>query len=273
MPKVKFSDITGLRFGRLEVLEPTSSHITSETKFVCRCDCGTVKAIVGRSLTKGFTTSCGCYRNERVAQTNSTHGGTSVRSEKWYREAYGVYKGMFSRCYDQRSTPYKNYGGRGIKVCDRWHDFENFVLDMYPKPNPDLTLERVDVNGDYCPDNCVWADRVEQANNKTTNVLITAFGRSMTGPQWSRETGVPYYTIRARLKRGWSAERAVSGEIVEAGQHAVTMISIGDKSRTIYEWSKISGIAAPTIRARMQKGEDAEVAVFRPLTPRNVKRT
>jgi len=144
-----------------------------------------------------------------------------------------------------------------------------FVLDMGPKPEPHLTLERVDVNGDYSPDNCIWADMQTQANNKTTSVYLEAFGRRQTGPQWAREYGIKYHTIRARLRKGWSIEDAIARPLVEAGQHKVTMLTVGGVTKTLYEWSEISGIAAPTIRARVRKVEPAEVAVFRDLTPRN----
>lgn len=268
----KFTDISGQRFGRLLVLGPVGSHINSETKFTCLCDCGKTKDIVGRSMTKGFTTSCGCYRNERVRETNSTHMGTSSEVEPWYAGAYRTYASMVRRCHSKTNEPStKHYRDRGIKVCERWRDFEMFILDMYPKPSPEMTIERVDVNGDYSPDNCIWADMVTQANNKTNNVFLEAFGRRQTGPQWAREFGIKYHTIRARIRKGWSVEDAISKPKVEPGQDKVTMLTVQGETRTVIEWSKISGIAVPTIMARIKKGEPVEQAVFRELTPRNKK--
>lgn len=267
-----FNDISGQRFGRLLVLNPVEPHITSETKFTCLCDCGSTKDIVGRSLTKGFTVSCGCYRNERVRETNSTHKATSVVAAHEYAMAYKTYRSMLSRCYGREgTTTTKNYRDRGIKVCDRWHDFEAFYLDMYPKPEGHLTLERLDVNGDYSPENCIWADMQTQANNKTTSVFLDAFGRRQTGPQWAREFGIKYHTIRARMRLGWSIEDAISRPLVEAGQHKVTKLTLQGETKTLYEWSRISGIAAPTIMARIKRGEPIEQAVFRQITPYNKK--
>lgn len=265
-----FTDISGQRFGRLLVLNPVEPHITSGAKFACLCDCGNTKDIVGRSLTKGFTVSCGCYRNERVRETNSTHKATSVVAAHEYARAYKTYRSMLSRCYGREgTTTTKNYRDRGIKVCDRWHDFEAFYLDMYPKPEDHLTLERVDVNGDYSPENCIWADMQTQANNKTTSVFLEAFGRRQTGPQWAREFGIKYHTIRARIYAGWSIEDAISRPLVEAGQHKVTKLEARGKTKTVYEWAREVGVAAPTIMARIKRGESVEQAIFRELTRRN----
>ena len=265
-----FKDISGQRFGRLVVLNPVEPYITSETKFTCLCDCGSTKDIVGRSLTKGFTVSCGCYRNERVRETNSTHKATSAVATHEYAMAYKTYAGMMKRCYTKgNDLSAKHYRDRGIKVCDRWHVFEAFYLDMYPKPEPRLTLERVDVNGDYSPANCIWADMQTQANNKTTSVFLEAFGRRQTGPQWAREFGIKYHTIRARMRLGWSIEDAISRPLVEAGQHKVTKLVARGKIKTVYEWAREVGVAAPTIAARIKRGEPVEQAIFRELTRRN----
>lgn len=265
----RFLDISGRRFGRLSVLMPVSSPVTSETKFTCLCDCGKTKDIVGRSLTKGFTVSCGCYRNDQVGVSNSTHGAARIGADKRIRKLYSVFNGMWSRCTDVNSSNYKNYGGRGIQVCDRWKDFELFALDMGPKFHGGLSLDRINNDLGYSSDNCRWADHVTQANNKTTNVFLEAFGRKQTGPQWAREFGIKYHTIRARLRLGWGVEDAISRPLVEAGQHSATKLVVMGETKTLQQWARVSGIAAPTIRARIKRGEPIEQAIFRKLMPRN----
>ena len=266
MSRCKFSDISGQRFGRLLVLHPTEQHVTSETKFTCQCDCGKVKDIVGRSMTKGLTTSCGCYRSERAREATTTHGATKEGAERWVKDAYAVHQTMLARCYgSDKVKATKWYRDRGIKVCDRWLDFEMFLHDMYPKPGAGMSIERLDVNGDYGPDNCVWADALTQANNRSNNTMLCAFGKEQTGTQWAREYGVNYRTIRTRLARGWGVEEAIATPISKPGQYRVLFLTIGTDTKTIYEWADISGIAVPTIRIRVKKGEPTEQAVFRPL--------
>jgi hypothetical protein len=118
---------------------------------------------------------------------------------------------MRRRCYDPNRRQFGNYGGRGIKVCDQWRNsFETFLKDMGRKPSPKHSLDRIDPNGDYEPSNCKWATPHEQANNKTSNRWIDAFGKRMTLGQWSKETGVPDRTISIRIRHlGWAPERAV----------------------------------------------------------------
>jgi hypothetical protein len=118
---------------------------------------------------------------------------------------------MRSKCKFPSQNHYKNYGGRGIAVCERWENsFEDFLADMGPKPSPKHSIDRIDVNGIYEPSNCRWAASKEQANNRRTNHLIAAFGRSQTIARWSRETGIGSATIRHRLSRGLSPEDALT---------------------------------------------------------------
>jgi hypothetical protein len=116
---------------------------------------------------------------------------------------------MLTRCNSHRSLKFKLYGGRGIKVCKRWlKSFENFLEDMGPRP-AGMTLERKDSNGDYTPENCKWADRIEQANNRRISHKITVDGRTLSLSQWSREVGISPSTLGYRLSQGWSPEKAL----------------------------------------------------------------
>lgn len=116
---------------------------------------------------------------------------------------------MKRRCYDPNNHKYQQYGARGIAVCERWMSFDNFLADMGPKP-AGMTLERKNVNGHYTPKNCIWASPKTQANNKTSNRLLTHNGVTLTSAQWAERTGINYVSLRMRLHRGWSVERALT---------------------------------------------------------------
>lgn len=122
---------------------------------------------------------------------------------------YQAWANMKRRCLDPKSSRYPRYGGRGIKLCYQWRSFDAFLLDMGVKPDG-MTLERKDVNGNYEPSNCIWATLKQQANNKTSNRLLTHDGATLTTSQWAERVGINHVSLRMRLHRGWSVERALT---------------------------------------------------------------
>lgn len=198
-----FVDLTGKRFGRLTVVRYDGKR-GKQCYWLCKCDCGNTTTVQTNRLKSGKTRSCKCIQRETRVQMNLRHG-MSKSGE------YGSWVSIRARCCNKNSRVYHRYGGRGIRVCKRWmNSFDNFLADMGKKPTAEHTIERRNGKGHYCPSNCYWATRVEQANNKSNNHLILAFGKTMTLSQWSREYGVSTYTIRNRIQAGWGNDRAVS---------------------------------------------------------------
>jgi hypothetical protein len=194
---MKKLNLIGLRFEKLTVLSELLQRSNSgKVVFECQCDCGKIVHVVGSKLKNGWTKSCSCLQKEITSKRskidNKTHGFSRT-------SIYTTYHTMIARCYNPNTEAYKNYGGRGIKVCDRWlNSFENFAQDMGEKPDVKFSIERIDFNGNYEPSNCKWADNFEQENNKSTNVHITYQGNDYTIAELSRMLNINYYTLRNR---------------------------------------------------------------------------
>ena len=199
----RIKDRTGQRYGRLVAVERVGCSSTRDSVWRCVCDCGQEVTVLGGNLTAGTSTSCGCYQRESCGNMSRRHGGKETPE-------YVVWQSMKRRCEDPARDNYPRYGGRGIRVCERWQSFENFLADMGPRPSPKHSIDRIDSEGDYCPENCRWATAIEQANNKSNNRLLTACGKTQTLAEWVRETGLSSVVIRERINRGWSVERALT---------------------------------------------------------------
>lgn len=198
-----FRNLVGMKFGRLYVIEREGTDYP--VKFRCKCDCGNEKIILSASLIGGNTTSCGCFRKEQALKATKKHG-------MWRSRMYNCWLNMKQRCYYEKSKFYKDYGGRGITVCDEWkNSFEAFYeWSMENGYNDKLTIDRIDVNGNYEPSNCRWATRKEQQLNRRTNVLHTLNGVTMAESQWCEKLGGEETLIISRLKRGWTIEEALT---------------------------------------------------------------
>lgn len=192
----------GRYYGRLYVIKDAGRDRSGQARWLCLCECGRITATSGGNLRRGRQLSCGCLRDERASVRSRTHGETGTPT-------YRSWAAMLRRCRNPKCAAFKDYGGRGIAACDRWTSYENFLSDMGVRP-AGTTLDRVDVNGDYCPENCRWATSDEQACNRRTTRRIEHDGRSMTISQWSRETGISRETIGRRIAAGWPVSRALS---------------------------------------------------------------
>lgn len=203
----KFMDLTAIRYGRLVVSGPPERR-SGRVYWPCRCDCGVTVVVFAGSLRGGRTESCGCIRSEMTAARSRTHGDDRRNAR---RPEYRIWAAIRSRCTNPDAGTYPRYGGRGIQVCARWDSYQNFIADMGPRPSADHQIERIDNNGPYAPENCRWATRVENCNNRSNNRLIDCNGRTQTLAEWSRETGLRSHTIANRIDRlGWAPARALS---------------------------------------------------------------
>lgn len=163
MPKGIAIDVTGQRFGRLVVIQRAENSRDDQARWLCKCDCGNFHTVRSKKLRTGNTVTCGC----RKGGGGSFRHGHSARGNE--HPLYGTWEAMHQRCRNPNATGYRNYGGRGIKVCERWQKFENFLADVGERP-VGHTLDRIDVNGDYTPDNVRWANRSIQNKNKRTEL-------------------------------------------------------------------------------------------------------
>ena len=216
--QLRYKDLTGMRFGRLSVIERTNDHFYPSGRhdvcYACLCDCGNTVNVLGIHLRSGHTVSCGCYRVETSRETFTKHGKTNTR-------LYTIWKNVHARCLNANHDDYKNYGDRGITICDEWlHNFERFEeWSLCHGYNDSLSLDRIDVNGNYAPDNCRWVTQKTQCNNTRKNIFATIDGRTQTLKQWCEEFGLKYGTIASRVSRGWDPVTALTTPVRSFTEH------------------------------------------------------
>lgn len=205
-----YQDLTGRRFGRLVAVRYIPGDRSKRGSWVCVCACGATARVQTSNLTTGHTSSCGCFREEAGRVRNRTHGHRTGRK---HSGEYTSWAGMRQRCHNPNNSVYRFYGGRGIEVCERWRSsFDAFLADMGEKPEPkeEYSLDRIDPDGPYSPENCRWVHFKKQANNRRSNHFVNHDGETLTIAEWSNRTSIKQSTLRERLRRGWSMSEALN---------------------------------------------------------------
>lgn len=216
----KIIDLSGRIFGNLTVIKISDDYIRGKARWLCKCKCGNTSIIFANNLVRGNTTSCGCHRKANNKIINITHGATATCTDKnKYPSSYKTWCSMKQRCYDKNLPQFKYYGARGIIVCERWHDYSNFVADM-GEPPPGKSLDRINNNSSYSPENCRWADSKTQQRNKSNVHLITYQGQTKSLAEWADDLGISRGNLYNRIFRGWDVHQAFTRPYL--------------KSRTIY---------------------------------------
>lgn len=241
-------DLKGKIFGKLRVIEklPPSDKDT-HISWKCLCECGNYSNVSGTKLVNGITRSCGCLR--RIA--NITHGMRNTPE-------YGIWLGIKNRCYNEKTDRYKDYGGRGITVCDEWKDdFITFYNDMGPRPTAEHSIDRKDNNKGYSKENCRWATGIEQANNTSSNAYYEYDGKMQSLATWCRELQLDYNRVRQRIHNGMLFEVAIQiDKIVKDSK-----LTLNGVTKSIQSWCKDNGVKFTTFRYRINSGWTFEEAL------------
>jgi len=196
----------GQRFTRWEVVAKAESKPGYKPgqgaihRWLCRCDCGTERAVLAASLTAGKSQSCGCLRSEQIGSRSVTHGMSETTE-------YRIWRSMRTRCTNPNANSYPLYGGRGIRICDQWESFDVFLADMGRRPSPGHTLDRVDNDGPYSPENCRWATRSEQSRNTRRVTWVEFQGETFCFTDACRRAGLDRGTVHKRIRLGWPADQ------------------------------------------------------------------
>lgn len=199
----KLIDLAGQVFGKLTVVRFHEKASNGGSKWLCRCECGRECVVWAEVLKRQPDIRCKECRKEVQRAQRTTHGMK-------YTPEYMTWNQMKDRCLNSNSSNYRHYCARGITICDRWLSFENFFKDMGLRPSIGHTLDRIDNDGNYTPENCRWAEASEQANNRRTNQFLTFNGKTQTWSQWAREIGLDKTVIRQRARKGWPVEKILS---------------------------------------------------------------
>lgn len=192
-------------YGMLSIIKEIDPYVSSSgnkhKRCLCKCDCGNYVSVLEEHIKSGATKSCGCLRKKNKEKCEwHTHIHTRI---------YKIWSNMLSRCNNPNVPAYKNYGGRGIKVCDEWKQFPNFLKwSMDTGYDDTLTIDRIDNDKGYCPNNCRWVTSITQGNNKRNNRIIEYNGQVLTLSEWARKLGVPYKSLAARIERRWNIKDA-----------------------------------------------------------------
>lgn len=243
-------NLVGEKYGRLSVVgyygyEPTQSGPLHY--YECKCDCGSDAVVSSRSLLYGKSKSCGCLKRELTGDRARTHGMRRTPE-------YTTWSTMKARCNNPANSKYGRYGGRGIKVCDRWEDsFEAFLEDMGYRPSDAHSIERKDNDDGYHPENCRWATPAEQALNRSTTHLVEFGGEVMPLADAERSSGLPHSAVAMRLKHGWDAEKALTTPVRQQKAPIKILVDVGGEQFPLKEACRRLGKKYGTVHARITR--------------------
>ncbi len=197
-------DYTGVKFGTLTAIKPTTVK-GNRQYWLCKCECGNLTEIRCDHMFDGRIKSCGCKKYEYIGNAKRIHG-------KKHTRIYRIYQNMKNRCYNKNFPEYKRYGARGISICEEWLIDRCAFFDWAFKNGytDELTLDRIDVNGNYEPSNCRWITILEQQNNRRTNHFVSYGNKRLTLADWSRELNIPYWKIQKHIKKHKSLDNLIS---------------------------------------------------------------
>lgn len=266
---VKVGDL----FDRLEVLAVGQIPFSYRYMAICRCSCGTEKAIRQDGLTSGAVRSCGCFHKEKVTK----HDRSIVK----FKSRHGL---MMSRCYNEKDSAYKHYGARGVKVCERWHEFNIYAKDIAEGFFKGAELDRIDNDGDYSPENTKWSTKSENCRNRRSNHMITINGEAKCISDWCDEYKIKAKIVYERISSGWNAVDALTKPIANVHDNIILAqakrweghvkkqskpkrilktVSYNGKTYTIKELSDFSGVSVKLLNKRIyERNWDIERAVL-----------
>jgi len=270
MSAYNFQDLTGQKFNKLTVINREPNTKSGQTMWKCQCDCGNFVIVNGRDLKNGHTKSCGClFKITSVINGQKVRKIPDISISK--TRLYNIWYGMKARCYNPKHIFYYDYGGRGITICNEWKNdvivFYNWtIVNGY---QDDLSIDRIDNDGNYEPDNCKWVSYKDQTNNTSRNHFETFNNKTQTMGQWATELEIDYSLLIHRLYAGWSVEKAFTEPILIRNNPKYTF---DNKTQTLTQWSKELGIARWVINNRIRLGCPIEKVFTTPVEKRKPRK-
>lgn len=262
--------LPGTRFGRWTVLSEAEKSPAGSRRLLCRCDCGREKTVQLCNLRSGKSLSCSCVRAEMLSQRMTTHGHT--RNLKTTAE-YRTWHEIMRRCYNTKRPAYKDYGGRGISVCERWHTFANFFADMGKRPSDLHSIDRKDNNGNYEPGNCRWTTMDVQCANTRAAIRLEYQGETLALKQWAKRIGVGYWKLQQRHLLGWKAEQILANPPIPIRRkyaRNARLLTHQGRTMSLSEWAREKGIREVTLNTRISTyGWSIERALTEPVRAHN----
>lgn len=263
IPNKRIKNLKGKAYYDLVVIGYMGKNEKTQAVWLCKCICKQLKLVVTSDLKNGHTKSCGC-RNVRMLQKRNSNNKYGEKHGLSRSRIYTIYQGMIQRCFNANSDTYKNYGKRGITICDEWISKDVGFINFYNWAisngyDENLTIERIDVNGNYNPKNCTWITNKEQQNNKRTNVLISSGEDVLNMRQWSKVTGINEKTIEKRIRMGWKEEdlfkEVHKGKVTNSIiKEIINMYNDGYSARKIGDILNLSHTTISDYLAKYKKG-------------------